>query len=69
MPVRYELLIVGPVGPMVTSAFDDLEVHPAPPGQSCLQGTLVDEAALHGVLRRLQDLHVELLEVRRVDRR
>jgi hypothetical protein len=67
MPARYELLIVGPAGPMVTSAFEDIEVRPAPPGRSRIEGTLADEAALHGVLHRLQDLHVELVEVRRLD--
>ena len=35
--------------------------------QSTIQGTVLDQSALHGVLHRLQTLRVELLEVVRVD--
>jgi hypothetical protein len=34
-------------------------------GEAILSGTLVDQAALYGVLQRLRDLNIPLLEVRR----
>ncbi len=66
MSVRYEIVIAGPAGPTVLGAFEGFEVAPSPPDRSRLVGALTDEAALHGVLHRLHDLHVELLEVRRL---
>lgn len=67
MPVRYEIQIAGSPGALVSTALPEFEVRPAPPGRTRFVGTLADEAALHGVLHRLQDLHAELLEVRRLD--
>lgn len=37
-------------------------------GEALLSGTLADQAALYGVLQRLRDLNVPLLEVRLGDR-
>jgi hypothetical protein len=34
-------------------------------GESILSGYLVDQAALYGVLQRLRDLNVHLIEIRR----
>ena len=45
---------------------EDLESSPLGPGRWRLAGTVPDAAALLGVLHRLADLHVELLEVRRI---
>ena len=65
MPMtRYEITVAGTVGPVVRSAFEDCEVVPASHGRSCLVGDLVDQAALNGVLGRLQDLRVQILEFR-----
>ena len=66
MSVRYEIVIAGPAGRMVLGAFEGFELLPSAPDRSRLVGTLPDEAALHGALHRLQDLQVELLEVRRL---
>jgi hypothetical protein len=64
----YEITIAGTAGPLAGSALVGFEVRPPDGGRSRLVGTVADEAALHAVLRRLHDLHAELLEVRRLDR-
>jgi hypothetical protein len=36
-------------------------------GRSRLVGDVIDQAALHGLLNRLYDLHVEIIDVHRLD--
>jgi len=67
MAARYELLITGPTSHLVTDLFEPCEELPAPPGRSRLVGGVEDEAALYGVLQRLQTLRIGLLELRRLD--
>jgi hypothetical protein len=64
---RYEITVEGTVGHLLASGLGPFEVRPATPGRSCLVGDVVDQAALHGVLDRLQDLRVEICDVHRVD--
>jgi hypothetical protein len=45
-------------------AYGDLTV-----AETVLRGEIADQAELHGILARLQDLGCELLEVRRLTRR
>jgi hypothetical protein len=63
---RYEIIVAGTAGPLLLTALDGFEPLPAEPGRTRLVGTLTDDAALHGALHRLQDLHVELLGLRRL---
>ncbi len=67
MASRYEIVVAGEVGPLTLAALDGFVVRPGDAGSSRMVGLLEDQAALHGALRRLDDLHVELIEVRRVD--
>ena len=64
---RYEITVSGVVGPVLLSALEGFEVRPSNSGSSCLTGDVVDQAALHGLLNRLQDLRVEILDFRRVE--
>jgi hypothetical protein len=66
MSTRYEIVVAGAPGPMLLAALDGFEVAPGPAGCVRLVGSLPDQAALQGALHRLYDLHVELMEVRRV---
>jgi hypothetical protein len=63
---RYEIVVDGVVGPVLMTALEGFEACPAGPGRSRLIGDVFDQAALHGVLHRLRDLHVEIIELRRV---
>jgi len=65
---RYEIVVDGRVGPIVASALEGFEVQPAAAGRTLLVGDVLDQAALHGFLHRLQDLHVEIVDVHRVGR-
>ena len=39
------------------------------PLQTCLQGPVMDQAALHGLLNRIRDLGLTLITVQRMDER
>jgi hypothetical protein len=62
---RYEIRIRGRVSAAVLDTFDamDSEVEPV---ETILHGPVRDQAELHGLLRRLQSLGLELIEVRRL---
>jgi len=64
---RYEIRVKGRIGKSVLSRFEgfDAEVEPA---ETILRGSISDQAALHGVLDRIQGLGLELMEIRRVDK-
>jgi hypothetical protein len=66
--VNYQIRIRGRLGRTMRAAFPAL--HAAVQGEdTLLTGVLPDQAALHGVLTRVEALGLELLEVRRLDRR
>ncbi len=66
MPARYAIVVKGPVGPLTLSALDGFRVAGSGDDEVRLEGTVVDEAALHGVLHHLQDLRLELLRLERL---
>ena len=63
---RYEIRIRGRLGEKVAKRFEgfDMKVEPV---ETVLRGPVQDQAALHGVLERIESLGLELLEVRRVE--
>jgi hypothetical protein len=67
-PARYDIRVRGLLSDTLLSAFPELR-HRARSGVTVLRGDLPDQAALHGVLARVEALGLELLEVRRVARR
>jgi hypothetical protein len=65
---RYEIRVRGRVGKSLLSRFDGFEAE-VEPAETILRGAVLDQAELHGLLDRIQDLGLELVEVRRVDER
>jgi hypothetical protein len=65
--VRYEIVVAAEPSPFLGVALEDFEMTSTDTGCLRLVGTLADQAALHGALHRLQDLQVEILEVRPID--
>jgi hypothetical protein len=65
MPARsYEIRIKGRVGEALQAAFADMSVA-INPVETVIYGQVRDQAALHGLLDRIQELGLEVLEVRR----
>jgi hypothetical protein len=61
----YEIRIEGHLGSSWASWFDGMRIHHEEDGQTVLAGPLPDEPALHGVLAKIRDLGLPLLEVKR----
>ena len=64
---RYEITVDSVVGPLTEAALDDFEIHGVRRGATCLVGDVVYQAAFHGLLSRIQDLGLEIIEIQRVD--
>jgi len=60
----YVITVRGSAGPWVRGVFDDTEVSVVG-DTTVLKRTGADQAALYGLLRRIEDLGLELLDVRR----
>jgi len=61
----YEIRVTGVVPDDVLEEIENVRAVVQPVG-TILRGTVVDQAALHGVINRLQGLGLELIEVRRL---
>jgi hypothetical protein len=60
----YEFHLRGELSDRILSAFRDLQATKGR-GQTILTGRMADQAALFGVLDRIESLGIELIEVRR----
>jgi hypothetical protein len=63
LPLIYEIRIKGQLERAWADWFPGLTVTPEENGDSLLTGPVVDQAALHGLLRRVRDLGVPLISV------
>ena len=61
-PTHYEITVRGRLGETLTTAFDGLTAKNTP-AQTVLSGELADQAALYGVLERIESLGLELVAV------
>ncbi len=61
----YEIRIKGALSEQVRSAFEGMDGTLAA-GDTVLRGPVRDQAALYGLLERIQALGLELIEVRRL---
>ena len=65
-PLVYQIRIKGHLGREWTDWFGGLTITLEDNGETLLTGAVVDQAALHGVLRKVRDLGMPLLSVFRV---
>jgi hypothetical protein len=62
----YRIRLHGHLGPRLIDRFGGFSVRHEPDGTTTLTGQVADQAALHGLLRRIRDLSLPLLGVTRV---
>jgi hypothetical protein len=63
-PVQYEITVRGRLSDTLVAAFDGLTASSST-ADTVLRGDIADQAALYGVLARIESLGLELLDVRR----
>ncbi|MEO7910817.1 MAG: hypothetical protein ABIV47_14320 [Roseiflexaceae bacterium] len=66
-PGRYEIRIKGHLDARWAERFDGLSFTHESDGTTTLAGPVVDQAALHGLLRKVRDLGLPLVSVMQVD--
>jgi hypothetical protein len=64
-PTKYEIRIRGKVGDPLLASFEGLDAS-IRPAETVLRGEVADQAALHGLLDRIQTLGLDLIELREV---
>jgi hypothetical protein len=65
-PQRYEIRIKGHLGSSWAPWFEGMSFRHEANGETVLSGTLKDQTALHGVLMKIRDLGLPLIELKRV---
>ena len=65
-PIIYQIRMKGHLGPGWTQWFEGLTITREENGDTLLTGPVLDQAALHGLLRKVRDLGLPLLSVIRV---
>ena len=65
-PLVYQIRIKGHLGLEWTDWFGGLTITLEDNGETLLTGPVVDQAALHGVLKKVRDVAMPLLSVNRV---
>ncbi len=62
-PVFYQIRLKGHLGCEWTDWFEGLTIRLEDNGNTVLTGPVVDQAALHGLIKRVRDLGIPLLSV------
>lgn len=65
--VQYEVVVDAILDPRWGLWFEGFAVTSEPNGTTVLRGEVVDQAALHGLLQKLRDAGIPLLELTRTD--
>lgn len=67
-PLVYQIRILGELGSQWSVWFDELTITLEGDGNTLLSGSVIDQAALHGILKKVRDLGIPLLSVNIVGR-
>jgi hypothetical protein len=65
-PMVYQIRVTGHLGPQWTDWFEGLSITLEDNGETLLTGPVVDQATLHGLIRKVRDLGLPLLAVIRL---
>lgn len=63
----YQIRFKGHLGPQWTDWFAGMTITPRDNGETIMTGPVVDQAALHGLIKKVRDLGLPLLSVVRID--
>jgi hypothetical protein len=66
-PGRYEIRLKGHLDSRWAAWFDGLTLSCESDGNTLIEGPVVDQAALHGLLQRVRDTGLPLISVEHVD--
>lgn len=64
----YQIYVKGVLSSEWTEWFDGMQIGSDGQGNTIMNGLVVDQAALHGLLDRVRDLGLTLLSVSKIDR-
>ena len=67
LPMVYQIRLRGHLSPQWADWFEGLTITREENGDTLLTGTVVDQAALHGLLKKVRDLAMPLLSVNSVE--
>lgn len=65
-PGRYEIRIKGHLDSRWNDWFEKVSISLQDNGETVLTATVIDQAALHGLLRKVRDLGLPLISVNRI---
>ena len=65
-PVVYEIRLAGHLPPQWSAWFEGLAVTLDPDGTTLLSGSLADQAALYGLLKKVRDTGLTLIAVNQI---
>ena len=68
-PAIYQVRLKGHLGGQWQDWFEGLAISLEDNGETLLTGPVVDQAALHGLLRKVRDLGMPLVSINRADTR
>ena len=66
-PMVYQIRIKGHLGHQWTDWFEGLTITLEEDGDTLLTGPVIDQAALHGLLKKVRDLGMPLVSIRPVE--
>ena len=66
-PIIYQIRIEGHLGSEWTGWFEGLTITLEDNGDTILTGPVIDQAALHGLLKKVRDLGMPLVSVNRIE--
>jgi hypothetical protein len=66
-PMIYQIRIKGHLGRQWAYRFEELSITLEDDGTTLLTGPVVDQAALHGIMKTIRDLGITLLSVNSID--